>query len=283
MLRTAGALVSFAALILLVPVFRLQVQAGAGDECTKLNQALYGVNGGGGVIAALRRDSADVTRFREKLKRDEEDLDGGREQQATYFVEHGKTDAMLEWKLRNMTQGVDESRRTLAYYKKRENNDIREMNRIGLAMSSIRGCHEWEREAPPEPSAGPREDWNGTYVGNNGASTMSISGQTNSLVAKMEWTQPGATHGVQGSDDTATCKVREYTANCTTQGQYHDADKEITYKGSSELTLSGNKVTVVETIVSTVCDAKKVPDCEDLGYTPTVSKGAKFTTTYTRR
>jgi hypothetical protein len=283
MLRTAGVLIIFAVSILFVAGLRLQVQAGGADECTKLNQELYGVNGGGGVIAALRRDSADVARFREKVKRDEEDLDGAREQQATYFIEHGKTDAMLEWKLRSNTRNLDESRRTLAYYKNRENNDIRALNRIGLAMSSIRGCREWEHERPPELSAGPREDWNGAYVGNNGASTMSISGEANSLTAKMEWTQPGATHGVQGSDDTATCRVREYTANCTTEGQYHDADKEITYKGSSELTLSGNKVTVVETIASTVCDAKKVPDCEDLGYTPTVTKGAKFTTVFTRR
>ena len=80
---------------------------------------------------------------------------------------------------------------------------------------------------------------------------VTLGGTGDALSGTMEWTQPGASHSVQGSDGKISgCRVNGLSAICKGGGEYHDPDKSIPYTSTLTLTLAGNSLTIQEHIDS---------------------------------
>lgn len=144
----------------------------------------------------------------------------------------------------------------------------------GALASTIRNIH-------AKPLA-PLGKWDGEYTNSDEVVIVHARG---ALSASWRYTEPGHDFNDQGSSGNYdSCKEESADSlRCEIDGQYHDADKDIEYKGSATLTFSGNELTISGHLTRTSCMAKKVSNCSQLGYTPAIHAGADFTTTLTKQ
>jgi hypothetical protein len=137
---------------------------------------------------------------------------------------------------------------------------------------------------PAAPAAAvctaPAPDWNGTYSDGPHVYTLRASGS--SVTGEGKWTLPGHTFAESGSTENfGSCTANGNTTTCPdATGEYHDADKSITYTAQVTLTLSddGNTLTTSRTLTSTTVTWK--PGVAP--YESAVHVGATFTDTDTR-
>jgi hypothetical protein len=271
--------VAFALFIALAP----RMLGAQEDQCYRLNADLYGPNGLGGEggspverYQTLKKELDDLKNHIDYLEHQQDQTRGFETQ---YFAYYGKANPEYEAKLHELhddLQTLYKQRAALIPQIAAQSAFVTQKK----AQLRSAGCTPWKNGERPdeEHHRGNADAWAGTY--HNGANqTLTVNGSGESLTFTQNWTQPGSE---QGSNEQGTCSLNGTTATCEVRGEYHDGDKNIDYQSSVTLTLSGTAIGYHSQIQTARCDAKKVPSCDQLGYTPSITPGAQFSATFVR-
>lgn len=245
--------------------------AQAAGDCGSLRSQIFGTGSSDRESAQFQYNNlkSALAKSKASLAAAEQSLEAARKASAAYFLQHGQTHGLLEFKLHSASERAREDRANVQYYTQRLNSAAARLRRLSAEYKRL-GC------AGGGGGATTTEDWAGTYVDTSGHK-LEISGSGATFTAESTWTASAT----QGGSNTMHCTANGSTAKCTGTGSYFDSDKTITTTTQTTLRKSGSTIREHDKVLTASCSPKKegVSDCKDLGYTPAVHAGAEFTIT----
>lgn len=253
------------ALIAFILCGGLEVRGRAdGADCAYLQRAVSALT------ERYRAQKSEYEQLTVALKKGHEQLDEARQAQTRYFLEHQATSRELDLKLQYIMYAVKVREKEKSRLHDEALDTYRQLQAKKAELSQCKAGA--VRETPtPKPVT---EDWTGTYVDSSGHK-LEIASSGATFTAESTWTASET----QGGTNTLHCTANGSTAACTGAGSYFDTDKTITTTTNTTLRKSGSTIRETDRVLTAACTPKKegVTSCKDLGYTPAVHAGAKFT------